>query len=185
METHINEAEMADGVVWAVVLWRQLYYKLIKDLGLTVWRRPVLRTLDLWHDMWDKTQRVKTQFANQEQMKSVKSWQWKHSHHCRYKAKTTVLTLFPSSQRVTMTIIDDCCSQTILQKSPTVSSFGPTTYTGNTVYRHSHADLVVIMQECWNNMITQLYLELQCTFWPPCSPAGRKQVVLTIVSIQL
>lgn len=34
-------------------------------------------------------------------------------------------TLFPSSQRVTMTIIEVFCSQIIIQKSPTVSSLGP------------------------------------------------------------
>lgn len=49
--------------------------------------------------------------------------------------KLEPLTLFPSSQRVTMTMIDDCCSQTILQKSLTVSSFGPITNTNQIVWR--------------------------------------------------
>lgn len=54
---------------------------------------------------------------------------FKNKYLCNNVVKTDVLTLFPSSQRVTMTIIDDCCSQTILQKSLTVSSLGPTTHT--------------------------------------------------------
>lgn len=45
--THITEAEMSDGVIWTVVLWVQLHNKLLKDLRLPLWWRPVLRTLDL------------------------------------------------------------------------------------------------------------------------------------------
>lgn len=62
--------------------------------------------------------------------------------HYKQHVKTAALTLFPSSQRVTMTIIEDCCSQIILQKSLTVSSFGPSPhiqyiYTGmNSYYEH-------------------------------------------------
>lgn len=47
---------------------------------------------------------------------NTQSWQ---------RVDSPALTLFPSSQRVTMTMMEDCCSQTILQKSLTVSSFGP------------------------------------------------------------
>jgi len=44
----------------------------------------------------------------------------------KYKLdQTQPLTLFPSSQRVTMTIMDDFCSQIIRQKSSIVSSLGP------------------------------------------------------------
>lgn len=45
--THISEAEMSDGVIRTVVLWVQLHNKLLKDLRLPLWWRPVLRTLDL------------------------------------------------------------------------------------------------------------------------------------------
>lgn len=38
---------MADGVVGTLVLRAQLHYKLVVDLRLAVWGRPVLRTLDL------------------------------------------------------------------------------------------------------------------------------------------
>ena len=49
METHVRQDEVTDGVIRTGLLWVQLHYKLLKDLGLPIWRRPVLRTLDLWH----------------------------------------------------------------------------------------------------------------------------------------
>jgi len=42
-----------------------------------------------------------------------------------YKRVMSVLTSFLSLVLVNMTIVADLCSQTILQKSPTVSGFGP------------------------------------------------------------
>lgn len=45
---------MADGVIWAVVLWVQLHYKLLKDLSLSFWRWPVLCTLELWRNMGEQ-----------------------------------------------------------------------------------------------------------------------------------
>lgn len=38
---------MADDVVWEVVFGGQLYYKFLKDLGVSIWWRPVLSTLYL------------------------------------------------------------------------------------------------------------------------------------------
>lgn len=104
------------------------------------------------------------------------------------QVKAPILTLFPSSQRVTMTMMEDCCSQIILQKSLTVSSFGPTTHRISTVHcTHKHAHLVgtrsILQVPClWEWW--ELYLELQCTFWIPCSPAARKMVFTEIYIIR-
>lgn len=135
---------MANYVIWTVDLWVQLHYKLLKDLCLSLWRRPVLRTLDLRHNMWEEAERVT---ADQALLCKGKYKQY---------VKTAVLTLFPSSQRVTMTIIDDCCSQIILQKSLTVSSFGPTPhtqhiYTGmHSYYQHKIKCIDSVHEECDN-----------------------------------
>lgn len=48
-----------------------------------------------------------------------------------YKLVMSPLTSFLSLVLVNMTIVADFCSQTILQKSPTVSGFGPENKTKN------------------------------------------------------
>lgn len=50
-EAYVCQAETADGVIWVVVLWVQLHNKLLIKLSLSVRRRPVLSTFDLWNDV--------------------------------------------------------------------------------------------------------------------------------------
>lgn len=106
---------MANDVVGVVVFWGQLHYKLLKDLGVSIFWWPVLSTLYL------RGEEIQTGI-------SIEPLSIHPSIHPSIQLKPSTLTLFPSSQRETMTMMEVCCSQIILQKLPTVSSFGPTTH---------------------------------------------------------
>lgn len=45
--THVGDAQVADGVIWTVVLRAELDDELVEDFCLSIQGRPVLRTLDL------------------------------------------------------------------------------------------------------------------------------------------
>lgn len=48
-DTHVGDGEVADGVIRAVLLGFYLHMKLLEDLHLSLWGRPVLHTFHLRH----------------------------------------------------------------------------------------------------------------------------------------